>query len=112
MFNPIRTMFDDRAAHPRLCADDVEALLEIDATLRAPSPEWVDFMGEALSHWLVEQRAPAGIVDEAKADWLIRHIDGARPSPAALAVLRRCCIRAGQVPAALLHYLRRAESMA
>jgi len=103
MFNPTA-----RTKTRRIASDDAEALLEINATLRSPSPEWVEFVGETVSHWLVEQRAPEGIVDEAKAHWLISRIDegGHVPSPAALAVLRRCCIKAREVPTVLLGYLR------
>ena len=96
---------------PRLSKDDAEALLDINAMLRAPSPEWVSFVGETVSTWLVEHRAPAGVVDEAKANWLLARIArrGETPSPAALAVLRRCCVKARQVPTALIRYLRMQE---
>jgi len=96
----------------RLCHDDAEALLAINASLHSPSPEWVHFLSETLSHWLVEQRAPQGVVDEAKARWLIERIDEGdrRPHPAALAVLRRCCVIARDVPRQMLQYLRMQEA--
>ena len=99
--------------HPaRLNPDDAEALLAINARLRSPSPEWVNFIGETLSHWLVEQRAPQGVVDEAKAIWLIERIDegGAVHSPAALHLLRRCCVKAQRVPQRLMRYLQAQEA--
>ncbi len=98
----------DQTHTPRLSKDDAEALLDINAMLRAPSPEWVAFVGESVSTWLVEHRAPEGIVDMAKARWLLARMDrrGDGASPAALAVLRRCCVKAQQVPAALIRYLR------
>ena len=91
--------------------DEADALLAIDSHLRSPSPEWVEFIGETLSTWLVEHRAPAGIVDDAKARWLLDRIDagGEVQSPAALALLRRCCVKAGQVPNTLIRYLRAQE---
>jgi len=95
-----------------LSHDDAEALLAINAHLRKPSPEWVDFIGETLSTWLVEHRAPQGEVDDGKARWLIDRIDegGQVNSPAALALLRRVCVKARGVPALLLHYLRAQET--
>jgi hypothetical protein len=61
---------------PRLSSDDAEALLDISALLPSPSPEWVEFIGETVSTWLVEHRAPSGVVDSAKAHWLLERIDG------------------------------------
>ena len=94
--------------HPGMSPDDAEALLAIDAHVMAPSWEWIEFLGETLATWLVERRAPAGVVDDAKAQWLIARIDagGRVTSPGALAVLRRCCVLARAVPASLLAYLR------
>lgn len=99
------------ADHAGMSHDYADALLAIDADIPAPSPEWVEFIGETLSTWLVEHRAPRGIVDEAKARWLLDRIDadGTVHSPAALALLRRCCVKAGQVPNALIRYLRTQE---
>lgn len=96
----------------RLNLDDADALLAINAYLRSPSPEWISFIGETLSHWLVEQRAPQGVVDEAKAIWLIERIDedGEVNSPAALNLLRRCCVKAQSVPGRLMQYLQMQEA--
>lgn len=109
MYDPFRAQF-----HPAqtLSHDDAEALLAINAHLHRPSPEWVDFIGETLSTWLVEHRAPHGEMDHGKAQWLIERIDdnGQVHSPAALALLRRVCLKAGGVPLPLLHYLRAQES--
>lgn len=99
--------------HPaRLNPDDAEALLAINAHLRSPSPEWVSFIGETLSHWLVEQRVPHGVVDDAKAMWLIERIDegGEVNSPAALNLLQRCCVKAQRVPQRLMQYLQVQEA--
>jgi hypothetical protein len=110
---PMHNLFK---AQPRpaqtLSHDDAEALLAINAHLSAPSPEWVDFIGETLSTWLVEHRAPHGELDDGKARWLIERIDedGQVHSPAALALLRRVCVKARAVPALLLHYLRAQET--
>jgi hypothetical protein len=104
-----------RPADPRrpgMSHDDADALLAINAHVRTPSPEWVEFLGETLSTWLVEHRAPAGVVDDGKAQWLIARIDegGMVTSPGALALLRRCCVKARTVPASLLAYLRDQEN--
>jgi hypothetical protein len=98
--------------NPGLCVDDADALLAINAHVVSPSPEWIEFLGETLSTWLVEHRSPAGVVDDAKAHWLISRIDegGAVTSPGSLALLRRCCVKARTVPATLLAYLRQQEN--
>jgi len=97
--------------NPGLNPDDADALLAIDAHVLSPSPEWIAFLGETVSTWLVEQRAPTGVMDEGKAQWLMARIDdgGAVTSPGSLALLRRCCVRAHTVPASLLAYLRDQE---
>ncbi len=95
---------------PGMSPDDAEALLAINMHVRSPSPEWVEFLGETISTWLVEQRAPAGVMDDTKSHWLLARIDeGGASSPAALALLRQCCVKARAVPAALLAYLRQQE---
>ncbi|HZU65575.1 MAG TPA: hypothetical protein VFF98_17940 [Novosphingobium sp.] len=101
----------DAPLHPRLDADTVDALLAIDADLAAPGAEWAEFVGEAVSHWLVEQRAPAGDLDVAKTRWLLRRIDrgGQVQSRAALLLLQRCVVRARRVSGELMAYLRRQE---
>lgn len=98
---------------PRLSSDDAEALLDISALLPSPSPEWVEFIGETVSTWLVEHRAPSGVVDSAKAHWLLERIDegGQVSSPTGLALLQRCCVKARAVPGELMHYLRRQETL-
>jgi len=102
-----------RAADPNrpgMSPDDAEALLAINMHVHSPSPEWVEFLGETISTWLVEQRAPAGVMDDTKSHWLLARIDdGGTSSPAALAMLRQCCVKARAVPAALLAYLRQQE---
>lgn len=98
---------------PGMSPDDAEALLAIDVHLRAPSPEWVCFIAETLSTWLVEQRHPSGVMDDSKAQWLMTRIDeeGQVRSPGALALLRQCCLRAHTVPALMLAYLRDQETL-
>ena len=100
--------------NPGLSLDDADALLAINTHVLSPSPEWVEFLGETLSTWLVEHRSPAGVVDDAKAHWLISRIDdaGEVTSPGSLALLRRCCVKARTGPASLLAYLRQQENRA
>ncbi|HWU03407.1 MAG TPA: hypothetical protein VN222_11775 [Novosphingobium sp.] len=100
-----------RARHaepaPRISADDADALLAIDADLSAPAPEWIEFVGETVSTWLVEQTAPHGEVDAEKTRWLLDRVDrdGHVRSAAALVLLQRCCIKARHVSAELRQYL-------
>jgi hypothetical protein len=55
---------------------------------------------------------PKGVVDDAKAIWLIERIDedGEVNSPAALNLLRRCCVKAQRVPQRLMQYLQMQEA--
>lgn len=108
--SPLGSPADPR--NPGLSHDDADALLAINAHVLTPSPEWVEFLGETLSTWLVEHRAPVGVMDDGKAHWLIARIDegGTVTSPGSLALLRRCCVKARTVPASLLAYLRDQEN--
>ena len=90
----------------RLSADQADALLAINADLPAPAPEWVEFVGETVSHWLVEDMAPTGEVDEAKARWLLARVGRAGSlNAAALVLVQRCCIKAQRVSGELTRFL-------
>lgn len=52
--------------------EDAEALIAFDRSLRETTPAWRDFFCESLTDHLLQRREPAGIMDEAKAEWLIR----------------------------------------
>ena len=60
----------------RIDPAEAEAIFDLNEGLRSADPEWVDFFVEAMSDYVVRQAAPAGYVDDAKADWLIARIDG------------------------------------
>jgi len=90
----------------RLSLAQADALLAINADLPAPAPEWVEFVGESVSHWLVEDIAPAGEVDEAKARWLLARVGrGGALNAAALVLVQRCCIKAQRVSSVLTGFL-------
>jgi hypothetical protein len=54
-----------------ISSEQIEALLAIDHACTDKGSEWTDFFAEAIANFVVEQQAPQGYVDDAKADWLI-----------------------------------------
>ena len=100
-----------RTKPARLDAGGADALLAINADLPRPAPEWVEFVGESVSHWLVEDIAPAGEVDDAKARWLLARIGRAGAlNAAALVLVQRCCIKARRVSGELTRFLMAEEA--
>jgi hypothetical protein len=66
-----------RAIWPDGRVSDTEAgfVFDLNRLIEAPSAEWRDFFLDALTDYVVNQKAPRGYVDEANADWLIREVD-------------------------------------
>src|ERR1043165_974759 len=66
-----------RAVWPDGKVSDAEAglVFELNRAISAPSNEWRDFFVEALTDYVVNQKAPRGYVDEANAAWLIAEVD-------------------------------------
>ena len=66
-----------RAAWPDGRVSDAEAgtVFALNRLVREPSPEWRDFFIEALTDYVVNQKAPRGYVDDANAQWLIAEVD-------------------------------------
>lgn len=66
-----------RAIWPDGRVSDTEArfVFDLNRSIVAPSAEWRDFFLDALTDYVVNQKAPRGYVDEANADWLIREVD-------------------------------------
>jgi hypothetical protein len=54
---------------------EADAIFDLNGALKRAPREWVDFFVEAIGTYVVDQQAPVGYVDEAKADWLIARID-------------------------------------
>lgn len=90
----------------RISQAEAEAIVALDRQLEAKSSEWVDFFVEALSEYVVNQRAPAGYVDRENASWLIMQIDhdGSLCSMSEVELLVRVFERASNVPQALKDY--------
>jgi hypothetical protein len=67
-----------RAVWPDGRVSDSEAglLFDLNRLIREPSAEWRDFFIEALTDYVVNQKAPRGYVDDANAEWLIAEVDG------------------------------------
>ena len=66
-----------RAIWPDGRVSDTEAgfVFDLNRLIEAPSAEWRDFFLDALTDYVVNQKAPRGYVDEANADWLISEVD-------------------------------------
>ena len=90
----------------RISQAEAEAIFALNRQLTSKSTEWVDFFVEALSEYIVNQRAPAGYVDAENAGWLMEQIDtdGELGSMAEIELLVRVFERAQNVPGALKDY--------
>jgi hypothetical protein len=66
-----------RAIWPDGRVSDTEAatVFALNRAVREPSPEWRDFFIEALTGYVVNQKAPRGYVDDANAAWLMAEVD-------------------------------------
>ncbi len=93
-------------ADGKIDADEAEAIFEVNHRVREHSAEWADFVVEALIDFIVNGDEPKGYVDEAKADWLMAHIDrdGRLESMAELELLVKLFERATGVPERLRTY--------
>jgi hypothetical protein len=56
-------------------AEETEAIMALNSGCHIRSREWVDYLVEVIVDYIVRQQHPAGYVDNAKADWLIRWVD-------------------------------------
>ncbi|MDB5708179.1 MAG: hypothetical protein JWL96_249 [Sphingomonas bacterium] len=66
-----RIVWPDGAIDPA----EAEAIFDLNAAVKSSAREWVDFFVEAMKNYVVDQQAPVGYVDEAKAAWLIQCTD-------------------------------------
>ena len=66
-----------RAVWPDGKVSDAEAgiVFDLNRLIVDPSNEWRDFFIEALTDYVVNQKAPRGYVDDANAAWLIGEVD-------------------------------------
>ena len=66
-----------RAIWPDGRVSDTEAgfLFDLNRLIETPSAEWRDFFLDALTDYVVNQKAPRGYVDEANAAWLIAEVE-------------------------------------
>lgn len=56
-------------------ADEAEAILVINDLVQNPTPEWTDFVIEAVGEFVINGSAPKGYVADETADWLIGRLD-------------------------------------
>jgi hypothetical protein len=94
-----------RAVWPDGRVSDSEAgfVFDLNRLVEEPSPEWRDFFLDALTDYVVNQKAPRGYVDEANADWLIAEVDkdGAQPGRLEIELVVKVVERAVNCPARL-----------
>jgi len=66
-----------RAAWPdgQIDQTEAEAILAINEVIAAKSPEWIDFLVEAVGEHVLNGTEPKGYVTDATADWLIARLD-------------------------------------
>ncbi|MFM9977397.1 MAG: hypothetical protein ACKVOP_05040 [Sphingomonadaceae bacterium] len=85
---------------------EAEAIFDLNSELAVRDRDWVDFFVEAMSAYIVEQTAPRGFVDDAKAGWLIARIDrdGRIDTLGELELLVNVLERATTVPESLKSY--------
>lgn len=97
-----------RAAWPdgRIDQTEAEAILAINNVVSAKSPEWIDFLVEAVGEYVLNGSEPRGYVADATADWLIARLDhdGRLDSAAELELLVRVIEKALGTPDRLKDY--------
>jgi hypothetical protein len=83
--------------------EEASALFDLNRVAGDAGPEWAGFFVEAMTEYVVNQRAPRGYVDERAATWLIGEIerDGAVTSAADLALVVKVLETAVNCPEAL-----------
>ncbi|KUR72173.1 hypothetical protein AQZ52_02455 [Novosphingobium fuchskuhlense] len=97
-----------RTAWPdgRIDQTEAEAILAINDVVSSKSPEWVDFLVEAVGEYVLNGTEPRGYVSDATADWLIAKLDqdGQLDSVAELELLVRVLEKALGTPDRLKDY--------
>lgn len=97
-----------RSAWPdgRIDETEAEAILAINEVVSAKSPEWIDFLVEAVGEYVLNGTEPRGYVADETADWLIAKLDhdGHLDSAAELELLVRVLEKALGTPDRLKDY--------
>lgn len=97
-----------RSAWPdgRIDETEAEAILAINGVVSAKSPEWIDFLVEAVGEYVLNGTEPRGYVADETADWLIARLDhdGRLDSAAELELLVRVVEKALGTPDRLKDY--------
>lgn len=97
-----------RSAWPdgRIDQTEAEAILAINDVVSTKSPEWIDFLVEAVGEYVLNGTEPRGYVADATADWLIARLDqdGRLDSAAELELLVRVLEKALGTPDRLKDY--------
>ncbi|ESQ87166.1 hypothetical protein ABAC460_20560 [Asticcacaulis sp. AC460] len=86
--------------------EEADVLMALNSACPARATEWVDYFVEVMCDHVVHQQKPAGYVDDAKAQWLMKWIDrdGKVDTVAELELLVRVLEMANAVPQALKTY--------
>lgn len=89
-----------------ISAEEADAILAINARVANHTPEWTDFVVEAVGDFLLNGSEPRGYVPDERADWLIAALDhdGRLDSQTELELLVRVVERALGTPERLKAY--------
>ena len=84
----------------RISPDEADAILAINDHVQIPTPEWADFVVEAIGDFVLNGTEPRGHVAEETADWLIGRIehDGKLDSMTELELVVRILEKAESCP--------------
>lgn len=87
-------------------SEEADALMALNSACPVRSVEWIDYFVEVMCDYVVHQQKPAGYVDDAKAQWLMKWIDrdGKVDTLAELELLVKVLETANAVPQALKTY--------
>ncbi|MDE2363379.1 MAG: hypothetical protein KGM42_11935 [Hyphomicrobiales bacterium] len=80
-----------------LTRDEADALFDIERAISMDCPDWSEFFIDTIVDYLLWQQRPSGVLNEAKAEWLIAQVDRTKTLPA-FAILVAALQEAERVP--------------
>lgn len=102
----LREVYRDGVHRP----EDAEALIAFDRDFSDPTAEWCAFAAHAIADHVLCRAAPAGVLDEAKAGWLMQVLapSGCGMTRSGTEALRLIAAQAGAMPASFAAFAIRA----
>jgi hypothetical protein len=93
----IRRLRYDLYCGDAVTRDEADALFDIERVVCPASQEWGEFFVGTIVDYLLWQERPSGVLNEAKAEWLVGQVDRTK-SLAAFAILVAALEEAHRVP--------------